>query len=322
MPKQVPVYLFTGFLESGKTKFAQETLQDSSFNNGDRMLLLVCEEGIEEYNPDEFASPNIFMEVIETERDLTTEHLAALLKKHRASYVIVEYNGMWMLDSLYTSMPPEWVVAQEFMFIDATTFLNYNNNMRQLMVDKLQSCELVVLNRFPEGDEDLKLQAHKIVRATNRRCDIAFENYGGVRYDKFPAGPITVKDILNLDPFMNTAVVMTLTGKELSDMLIACFNADRNRFPITSGCTAVVTYTDATKKTIKKLELFAPDGKKLDMKKKYRVMTNNYVASICDSPRQDEGERGTDTTSSIIISWLEKMGTVDYQGRSSFTEKW
>ena len=184
MPKQVPVYLFTGFLESGKTKFAQETLQDSSFNNGDRMLLLVCEEGIEEYVPDEFAAPNIFMEVIESEAELTTEHLAALLKKHRASYVIVEYNGMWMLDTLYTSMPPEWVVAQEFMFIDATTFLNYNNNMRQLMVDKLQSCELVVFNRFPEGDEELKMQAHKIVRATNRRCDIAFETADGkITYD-------------------------------------------------------------------------------------------------------------------------------------------
>ena len=75
-------------------------------------------------------------------------------------------------------------------------------------------------------------------------CDIAFENYGGVRYDFFPAGPITVKDILNLDPFMNTAVVMNLTGKELSDMLIACHKADRNRFPITSGCTVDVTYTD------------------------------------------------------------------------------
>ena len=185
MPKQVPVYLFTGFLESGKTKFAQETLQDANFNNGERMLLLVCEEGIEEYNPDEFAAPNIFMEVIASEAELTSEHLAALLKKHRASYVIVEYNGMWMLDSLYTSMPPEWVVAQEFMFIDATTFLNYNNNMRQLMVDKLQSCELVVLNRFPEGDEDLKMQAHKIVRATNRRCDIAFETPDGkISYDE------------------------------------------------------------------------------------------------------------------------------------------
>ena len=184
MPKQIPVYLFTGFLESGKTKFAQETLQDSTFNNGDRMLLLVCEEGIEEYEPDEFAAPNIFMEVIESEAELTTANLDALLKKHRCSYVIVEYNGMWTLDTLYTNMPPEWVVAQEFMFIDATTFLSYNTNMRQLMVDKLQSCELVVLNRFPEGDEDLKMQAHKIVRATNRRCDIAFETADGkISYD-------------------------------------------------------------------------------------------------------------------------------------------
>ncbi len=153
-------------------------------------------------------------------------------------------------------------------------------------------------------------------------CDIAIENYGGVRYDVFPAGPITVKDILNLDPFMNTAVVMSLTGKELSDMLIACFKADRNRFPITSGCTATVTYTDVSKTKIKKLELFTPDGKKLDMKKKYRVMTNNYVASIADSPRQDQGVRGTATTSSIIIGWLEKKGAIDYSGRRSFTEKW
>ncbi len=153
-------------------------------------------------------------------------------------------------------------------------------------------------------------------------CDIAIENYGGVRYDFFPAGPITVKDILNLDPFLNSPVVMTLSGKELSDMLIACYSADRNRFPITSGCTAVVTYRDSTKSSIKKLELFDPSGKKLNMKKKYRVVTNNYVASIADSPREDQGERGDVTTSDLIIHWLEKKGVVDYQGRSSFTEKW
>ena len=185
MARQVPVYLFTGFLESGKTKFAQETLQDKTFNNGDRMLLLVCEEGVEEYDPAAFAAPNIFMEVVENESELTTERMAELLKKHRCQYVIVEYNGMWTLDTLYSNMPKEWVVAQEFMFIDARTFLNYNNNMRQLMVDKLQSCELVVLNRFPEGDEDLKLQAHKIIRAVNRRCDIAFETPDGkISYDE------------------------------------------------------------------------------------------------------------------------------------------
>ena len=186
MAKQIPVYLFTGFLESGKTKFAQETLQDATFNNGDRMLLLVCEEGIEEYDPASFAAPNIFMEVIEEESQLTADYLASLLKKHRCQYVIVEYNGMWSLDTLYTNMPKDWVVAQEFLFIDATTFLNYNANMRQLMVDKMQSCELAVLNRFPAGDEDLKMQAHKIIRAVNRRCDIAFET---------PDGKITYDDI-------------------------------------------------------------------------------------------------------------------------------
>ena len=46
---QIPVYAFTGFLDSGKTKFIQETLEDERFNAGERTLLLVCEEGEEEY---------------------------------------------------------------------------------------------------------------------------------------------------------------------------------------------------------------------------------------------------------------------------------
>ena len=180
----IPVYLFTGFLGAGKTKFAQETLQDKSFNNGDRMLLLLCEDGEEEYDPSTFAAPNIFTEPIEREEELTAAHLAELLKKHRADYVIVEYNGMWMLDSLYNNMPEGWVVAQEFFFVDSTTFAAYNDNMRQLMIDKMKSCELAVFNRFPADDEELKMLAHKAVRAVNRRCDIAFETpEGKISYD-------------------------------------------------------------------------------------------------------------------------------------------
>ena len=182
--QQIPVYLFTGFLEAGKTKFAQETLQDANFNNGDRILLLVCEEGEEEYDPSAFAAPNVFIHNIENEEDFTTERLDALRRQHRCDYVMVEYNGMWTLDTLYQNMPREWVVAQEFFFADSGSFLNYNNNMRQLMVDKLQSCELAVFNRFPGENEDLKLQIHKIVRAVNRRCDIAFETADGkISYD-------------------------------------------------------------------------------------------------------------------------------------------
>ena len=42
---EMPVYLFTGFLESGKTTFIKETLGDPRFNNGQRTLILLCEEG-------------------------------------------------------------------------------------------------------------------------------------------------------------------------------------------------------------------------------------------------------------------------------------
>ena len=49
-PTPLPMYVFTGFLESGKTKFIQQTLEDPRFNAGERTLLLVLEEGEEEYD--------------------------------------------------------------------------------------------------------------------------------------------------------------------------------------------------------------------------------------------------------------------------------
>ena len=127
----IPVYLFTGFLESGKTKFIQETLCDERFNKGEKTLLLVCEEGVEEYEPDEFSGENVFIKIVEEESELSEELLRSFIKETDAERVVVEYNGMWMLDSLYQAMPEEWVVYQEFMFADATTFLTYNQNMRR-----------------------------------------------------------------------------------------------------------------------------------------------------------------------------------------------
>ena len=178
----IPVYLFTGFLEGGKTKFIQETLEDKRFCNGERTLLLVCEEGEEEYAPDQFADKNVFIREVETPEELNAGKLAGWLHETEADRVVIEYNGMWLLDVLYGAMPEGWMVYQEFMFADATTFISYNANMRQLVYDKLKSCELVVFNRFkPDMD---KMEFHKIVRAASRRADIAYEYAGGkVEYD-------------------------------------------------------------------------------------------------------------------------------------------
>lgn len=179
---ELPVYLFTGFLEAGKTKFIQETLEDKRFHKGERTLLILCEEGVEEYAPDQFCAPNVFLRTVEDEADFTAENLSAMQREVNPERILIEYNGMWMLDTLYSNMPEGWIVAQEFLFCDATTFLTYNANMRQLMVDKIKSSELVVLNRY-RADMD-RMAMHKVIRGVSRRCDIAYEYADGkVEYD-------------------------------------------------------------------------------------------------------------------------------------------
>lgn len=178
----IPVYVFTGFLDSGKTRFMQGTLEDERFNAGEKTLLLVCEEGEEEYAPEQFSGANVHIEYIDDQDALDEKSLEALRKKYRAERVMVELNGMKLVSDFYAKMPESWQVYQEIMFADASTFLMYNANMRSLVVDKVGGCELIVFNRYDESID--KMELHKIVRAINRRCDIAYEDENGeVEYD-------------------------------------------------------------------------------------------------------------------------------------------
>ena len=61
---EVPIYLFTGFLEAGKTKAMRDTLEDERFSDGEKTLILLCEEGIEEYDIKKIPGNNTFIEVI------------------------------------------------------------------------------------------------------------------------------------------------------------------------------------------------------------------------------------------------------------------
>ena len=179
---EIPVYLFTGFLDSGKTKFIQETLEDVNFNNGEKILLVVCEEGEEEYNEDNFPGDNVDVVYIEDKSELSKEALTEISKRSNPDRVLIEYNGMWMLDELYAALPDEWLVYQEMMFAEAMTFENYNQNMRPLVGDKLKSCEMCVFNRAKDGFD--KMAIHKIVRSVSRRAQIAYEYESGeVEYD-------------------------------------------------------------------------------------------------------------------------------------------
>ena len=188
---EIPVYLFTGFLEAGKTRFIAETMRDPNFNDGVKKYLIIqCEEGEEELDPSDFGE-NVSFASFDDEQSVTPDRLNAMVKRSGAEIVVVEYNGMWTIDRFYSALPEDFLVYQEIMIADSTTINSYNANMRQLVVDKLTSAEMVVFNRVkPEYD---KMTLHKLVRGVSRRASICYEDMQGeIEFD-------TIEDPLPFD---------------------------------------------------------------------------------------------------------------------------
>ena len=182
--EDIPVFLFTGFLDAGKTSFIQSLLEDKEFNNGDPVLVIQCEQGEQELNPARFPQKGkVAIETIEAEDRLTEGHLLALTKKHTPSRIMVECNGMWLMNSLFQALPECWTIAGETLYLDSSTFEVYNANMRQLVVDKLRTAELVVFNRVTEQTD--KMALHKAVRTITCQADIAYSYESGkTEYDE------------------------------------------------------------------------------------------------------------------------------------------
>ena len=199
---QIPVYVFTGFLDSGKTKFIQETLEDPRFNAGERTLLLVFEEGEEEYDFSSYPHQNVYLEVLD-QQTVTSGELKALAKKHKAQRVVAELNGLQLVGDLYSRFPEGWVVTQEVMFADSTTIMAYNANMRNLVMDKLMGGQMVVFNRLQPGADTTEL--HKLVRAANRRMDILYD---------YLDGTTAFDDVEDPLPFDINAPVITVADED------------------------------------------------------------------------------------------------------------
>ena len=201
--KQLPVYLFTGFLSGGKTHMIQESMEDQRFNTGEKTLILLCEQGEDELDPTRFYGQNVYLELIEEESELTRERLKQIESRHKYDRVIIEYNGMWQLSTLFEAMPTHWAIYQEMMFAEAEPFISYNNNMRQLMVDKLTGAEMVILTRTPNDiDKDA---IHKIIRGISRRAAITYD---------YPDGHVEYDEIEDPLPFDLSAPVVEIDDRD------------------------------------------------------------------------------------------------------------
>lgn len=172
---KIPVYMINGFLESGKTDFISFTINQDYFRTGERTLLIVCEEGEQEYDPKVLKKNNTFLEIIEDEEDFTVDALEYLVKKNKASRIIIEYNGMWNNKDI--TLPEDWSMDQKITLIDASTFSMYYTNMRSMVADMVRGSEMIIFNRC-DGVEDLASYKRN-VKAVNPQAEIIFEGKDG-----------------------------------------------------------------------------------------------------------------------------------------------
>ena len=174
----VMVYLMTGFLDSGKTQFLNFTLKQDYFQIDGKTLLILCEEGEEEYDPMEMLKYGVVIERVEDQEDLTEEWLEEMDRKHEPDRVVVEYNGMWKVSDFEAlTLPEGWAIEQKLTTVDASTFQMYLTNLKPLFVEMVRDAELVLFNRC----EDIKPLAgyRRSVKVVSPQAEVIFEDENG-----------------------------------------------------------------------------------------------------------------------------------------------
>lgn len=176
--QEIPVYLFTGFMDSGKTTLIKETLFENDFGGGDKTLIIVCEDGEIEYNPEKLETVNAKMVMLEDQDSFNENMLSQLNLEYLPDQVFIEYNGTWDIATLLeTKMPKAWTIVQSLATVDATTFEMYLNNMRQMIMEQLFKADVVIFNRCDENTPKGKFR--RTVKAQNRPAQIVYERADG-----------------------------------------------------------------------------------------------------------------------------------------------
>ncbi len=175
---KIPVFVVHGFLEGGKTRFALETLADEYFSDGERNLVLACEEGIEEYEEEILKQANATLVMLEDKTEFNETFLAECQKKYKPTQIVLEYNCMWGMDFLRDMyMPKGWFVAQVITVVDASTFDVYLKNMKSIFMEMAKDSDLIIFNR--SSDETPAAVYKRNMRAVNPKAQVVFKREDG-----------------------------------------------------------------------------------------------------------------------------------------------
>ena len=155
---RIPLYLITGFLDAGKTTLLTDTLNMDYFNDGQRTVLLLCEDGEEEYDQEFLSKRNCRLIPIQDQEGLNTEFLNEVDRRYQPERVLLEFNGMWPVDVLRKCrLPKRWGLYQAIHVADGSTFETYLNNMQSMFIDMAADADMVRLEAVgPGGKPDVR----------------------------------------------------------------------------------------------------------------------------------------------------------------------
>ncbi len=195
----IKAYFINGFLEAGKTTFIKDLLQQDVFTTNEPTLLLLCEEGEEEYDRDWLAEHHIMLAQIDTVQDFTPEHIAEVTRDFCPTRVFVEYNCMWGRKNI--AFPWQWNQPVEIVLFNAETFEVYAKNMRSLVAEQTRYAAMAVFNRCDNVMEKLPSFMRNLL-AVNPGIAVAFEGKDGEINPRFKeelpydisAEELTIKD--------------------------------------------------------------------------------------------------------------------------------
>lgn len=173
----IPVFVINGFLEAGKTQFMKFTMQQDYFYTDGRTLLILCEEGEEEYEDEFLKKYNTDKIIVDNIEDINIEFLELMNKKFHPERVLIEWNGIWKQDEL--ELPKEWFLNQMVTIFDTSTLDLYLKNMKPLMGPMLKDTELIICNRADDIEEKVLANYHLLLRAMSPDSEIIFEGEEG-----------------------------------------------------------------------------------------------------------------------------------------------
>jgi uncharacterized membrane protein YcgQ (UPF0703/DUF1980 family) len=198
MAQEIPVYLFTGFMDSGKTSLVQETLFENNFGDGAKGIIIMCEDGEKEYDEDKLKTINFRLTTIDSEEEFTPEKLQEINDSYLPEQVFIEYNGTWGIDKiLEAQLPKGWVIVQSLATVDSTTFDLYLNNMRAMMQDQVFAADVVIFNRTEEDTDRGHLR--RMIKNINRKAQIVYERSDGTIDERPEELPFDInQDVIEL----------------------------------------------------------------------------------------------------------------------------